>query len=623
MITPGNPNAERLLRHLYQITMVEGKMIPENTLHGRTHYDSVQTKSQITKKHRAKNFMRRNKRKAATYGIGAAAAIATTVTGANLVAIPLFVAGYALTKGVTAAIRYRKYRFVKGLLAEASNQGKIDQLIDTILQHESPEKALSRLRHWFTHRHGNNVATFVDRIRMLCRHYDTFKRHFRLTLPHARQCDDVIATVQPMMCYYNMFCGIEEMLHVFTGCYLYVLNDFNIRQQEYSEKYRHTRAQLYRFVNDGSKHDNCSHCYYKGDGQGRGNYKGTSQWAINRLYHDASHSKQIFGSGGKNRLEWVKQAIGFGDAPELPPDSMGNSGGDVAKGLTKDTTTAVIFDPSSPHSSHVVQSILGNIGTNTLIGGKSVSEGLAFSGNGGGLGSGIQSGLFSLSGENAAQLGSNVFAFAGVLAGVLIETGNSILNKWRLTHGKSLEEVSIKTKKGRKRLDVLRANFKSGLLEDWVDTYLQFKESDQEYMRRSRMLIGNCDDAYHLARAMLKRQKDFTQFMGPMQYATEFYTGTCVKISRMTAKWLLMSAQFCDHMADSFFSTRHGDSDCDGTFCYYNTNVWGEVSWASNGIMITKDAFRMQWAQLEVFSGDSMRRIMKQIDAGEFDDVIE
>ena len=73
MLTPRNENAERLLRDVYQITMVEGKIIPESALDktplDKTHL-SVQTKSLITKRQRAKNYMRRNKRKAVIYGIG-------------------------------------------------------------------------------------------------------------------------------------------------------------------------------------------------------------------------------------------------------------------------------------------------------------------------------------------------------------------------------------------------------------------------------------------------------------------------------------------------------------------------------------------------------------------------
>ncbi len=563
MLFPVTVKAQDLFSHVHHLILKEGKMVSKAEFSKvRTQTSKVHIQSQFSKKKKVKNFFRRNKTKTSTAVIGVTAAIVTTATGANLVAIPLFFAGYGLKKGLTHLSRRKKYKFVKAFLLTAKTHGNYQDLVNELTSENiDQQKALTTLRHWFTHRRGRDISTYVDRIRDLRGYYERFKGCYHSKMPkEPRKCDHVVETLQWMYCYANMLDGIAEMTAIFTGCYLYVLNEFNIMQQDFSKKSPVILNKLLQHLYLGS-HQTCGNICYSSGGTGKKHFKGPkSTIALERLLQDAAHSKDLFGSGSRDRLGWVWKALGLKDLKSSRPTP--------AKPLQESFTEelkGVIFDPQDPLSSHMVQSLTGNLGTG-WIAGKNSGESLGFSGTEGGLKSGIQGGFFSLAGDTSAQLGANAFAFAGALAGPLMEVGNSVLNKHQLKHSDPLSIYSLRHQEGLKRLDILRANLKKGLLESWVKTFFQFQKAHKQCMNLSIRPITTCADAYHLSRSMLQRQKAFTEFMGSQSYVQEFYTGVVGKIARMTAHWTMMAQQMAD-LSDTFMRN-HPQGHCQGTFCY-------------------------------------------------------
>ena len=575
MYTPSNQLTKTLLKELYCLVIEKGKMIPLDTWSdtGKLYKTYVGGyHSHTSHKRFGLDFLKRNKRQT---GLLAGSVVVAGVTSGGvgiLVGVPIALAGYGIKKGIIAGIRRPKYKFIRKLLSEMENTST-ESFVNLLSEMENPDEALTKLMYWFRHKHDSNISAMVEQIKDVRRAYEGFKTESTAcSTKGIKTCDGAAKLAERMLIYLACLNAVEDSADLFTGCYLYVDETIRRINEEFDSQIRSVLRQIYVLTDTiGTPYhrQKCSKscCYSAHGGKGKNYYSHSKSLRENkvlmRLLQDAAHSRKIFGHGGKDRSEWIKEVLGIqgGDTgrfnyvdPRVQEEETGVSFGDELQGGLGSVTETTLGLPLDLYSGNIMGNLAGKwIDSERL--GQSFAKQFDFK-------DGISEGLYK------GLVGGDLGIIQTVGAAV-VEVANDLLNKYQLTHRPPLSEKSIKHNEGINRLDILRANLKGGILEGWVDSFKKVEKYHQEFMA-IKGRIDNCSDAFNITFAALARQYHLVQFLGAHNYVKEFHDGVIRKMARMTVRWSIMADRTVRDI-DMYMQSHSLGDLCerdDSVFCY-------------------------------------------------------
>lgn len=580
MTMPTKRRTKLILAQAYQLVVVNTKTAP-NGFWQAVKQGKIKKGKKIGtggfKTHSNISYLKRNKRKIMMTGSGLIILGATTGGAGLIVGAPLIIGGVFVKRGISRLARYKKYRYVKLHFQGAKNSSDYKEMIRNMVnEHGGPTKALSVLMHYFRHKKGHNIATLINWVKATRYAYDEFKKvtggRGGWNSPE-KTCDDMVKAVTKMMAFLAAQNNMHDILDIFTGCYHYVTEEVMRLNREFDRLVPDALDKIYNQCHGSrSSHTGCGKlCYRKynkgSKGMGKGNYSGsrTRNYFLNCL-QDAAHSRSIFGHGSKNRAKWISMATGLGNGfrrERRQRVGLGNLGKTSRIGV-KSWMEEIGYGQINP--SDPLGGLTGGLlqsGLETSILSKNMLEkydlgitALGFEKSVHGVASGLFEGLMG-----------GPIGWAESVVGVLVEMGNSYWNKHRLKKKETLQEKSIKNIAGLNRLDILRANLKGGgLLEDWVDAFHELQKAHKDFVNESGRTVNTCRNAYHLARALLARQKALMEFAAPHRYVNEFNQGVVEKTVRMFERWLIMSHGVIKTMDDHF---AHGRTNCDNDHSFF------------------------------------------------------